>query len=383
MKKWLRLIYVSIRNTIVLIILLEVFLNLLFQYNDNRRYHKNVDFKIASNAYPSLNSDVVKELYDELYSLDSEWAPYVHFKLKEFKGKHYTINSNGIRRTTNFNLQDNNTPIKIFCFGGSTLLGTGARDAYTIPSRLSNYIHENFPKRSFEVKNFGCHGYNRSIENVQLQLELLAGRIPDIVIFYDGVNEIISAQENRKVGYPTNAANRQKEFKTAFSYSKKIGLLYSSSKIKRLVTYLQRKVFKTIPMEVSNPHILSEGVAQHYIKSLKITRALGNQYDFKIYNFLQPVIYMDKPLTEHEEIMVKDNGHFEKVYRNSYKNILENKELRKDSTFLDISNLFIEDPHTIYTDFCHIAERGNDSIAKKIFKIIQPSLENKEMEILE
>lgn len=377
MKKWLKYIAISIRNTLILIVLLEIFLFFLFRYNDVKRYHKNVDFKIASNAYPDLNPEIVREMYDELYKLDSEWTPYIHFKLQEFNGKHHQINAKGIRKTVNNNLKNKNDSFKIFCFGGSTLLGTGARDAYTIPSRLSSYIHQSFPNKNVEIINFGCHGYNRSIENIQLQLELLADHKPDLVIFYDGVNEVISAQENQKAGYPTNAANRQNEFKTGFSYKRKIGLLFSSSNIKRLITFLQRKVFKTKPMEVPNTENLSSQVAQQYVRALKITKALANQYNFKVYNFLQPMIYLNKPLTNHEETMAKSNGHFEKLYISTYKNIRQNQELQKDTTFIDISAMFANDQNTIYTDFCHIAERGNDSIAKNIFSFLQSPLSEK------
>ena len=374
MKKWLKPIRVSIRNTVILIILLEIFLHFLFQYNDVKRYHNNVDFKIASGAYKNLDPKIVRDMYDELYSMDSEWAPYVHFRFKESTGKYQNIDSNGLRKTLNLNLKDSKTVFKIFCIGGSTMFGTGARDDYSIPSRLSQYIYNVFPDKNIEIINFGAPGYTRAIENILLQLELLKNHKPDMVIFYDGINEIISAQENRKAGYPTNAANRKNEFKTGISYTKKISLLFSSSKIKRFITYLQRKVFKTKPMEVANPENLSSQVAQQYIRSLEITKALGEQYNFNIYNVLQPVIYLNKPLTEHEGIMAKNSVHFEKLYLNTYKDIIENHKIKKDSTFTDISSIFAKDINTIYTDFCHIGERGNDSIAKKIFSIIRPSI---------
>ncbi len=377
MKKWFKIIGLSIRNTGILIIILELFLYFLFQYNDVKRYRKNVDFKIASGAYQDLDPKIVKDMYDELYTMDSEWAPYVHFRFKESTGKYQNIDSNGFRKTLNYNLKDSKTAFKIFCLGGSTLFGTGVRDEYSIPSRLSQYIYNMFPDKNIEIINFGAPGYTRTIENILLQLELLADHKPDMVIFYDGVNEIISAQENRKAGYPTNASNRKNEFKTGFSYAKKISLLFSSSKIKRMITYLQLKIFKTKPMEVANPENLSSQVAQQYIRSLEITKALGKQYDFEVYNFFQPIIYLNKSLTEHEKIMSKNAFHFEKLYFNTYKNILENYELKKDSTFIDISSIFVKDTHTIYTDFCHIAERGNDSIAKKIFTVLEPSIAKK------
>lgn len=383
MKKWIKLILISLRNTVILLIILEIFLYFLFQYNDNKRFKKNVDFKIASGAYQGCDPEKIKALYGELYQLDSEWTPFLHFRLKEFKGVYHNINSKGIRYTDNLSLKKQKRPLKIFCMGGSTTLGTGARDENTIPSRLAKYIHEHFPNENIEITNFGCHGYSRSIENIQLQLELLKNNKPDIVIFYDGVNEIISAQENKKAGYPTNAANRQKEFKMGANYTKKLRLLFSSSKIKRFITYLQRRVFKTKSMEVAQPEKLSYEVVEQYTKSLKITKALSAEYNFTVYNFLQPVIYINKPLSQHEEIMAKENEHFKKLYHNSYELIQQKEELKQDSTYINISNIFKRHEETIYTDFCHISEKGNDIIAQKIFSHIVPSIKEKEPKILE
>ncbi|WP_299438779.1 hypothetical protein [uncultured Aquimarina sp.] len=374
MKKWIKIFTISIRNTVILFFILEIFLHFLFQYNDENRFHKNVDFKIASGAYQDIDPEIIKEMYDELHRLDTEWAPYIYYKLKEFDEKYHHINANGIRKTVNFNQKNRASAFKVFCFGGSTLFGTGTREQHTIPSRLSHYIHQNFPKKNIEITNFGCHGYTRSIENIQLQREILKNNIPDLVIFYDGVNEVISAFENNEADLPASSFNRRKEFRISNYYGRKISMLYSSSNIKRLVTYLQKKVFKTKPMQVSDPENLSTQIALQHIRSFEITKALGKQYNFKVYNFLQPMIFLDKPLTKPEKIMAKDNSHFRSLYINTYRDILKQTELRKDSTFTDISSIFIEDTNTIYTDFCHIAERGNDSIAKKIFSYITPSI---------
>ncbi|MDH7448042.1 SGNH/GDSL hydrolase family protein [Aquimarina sp. 2201CG14-23] len=373
MKKWFRLISVNIRNTIIVIIVLEFFLSLLFQHRDEKRQQENVDFKLASGVYQNVDDEIVRDLFTEQYRVDSEWAPYVHYRLKEFNGTYQNVNSNGSRKTINLNLKNTENALKIFCFGGSTIFGTGARDEFSIPSLLSKYIYKNYPNRNIEITNFGCHGYIRNIENIQLQLEILNNNIPDIVIFYDGVNEIISAQENNKAGYPTNASYRKNEFKTGTSYAKKISFLYASSNIKRFITYLQRKVFKKKTTEVTTLGNLPQEIATQYTRSIKITKALSAEYDFEVYNFLQPVIFLDKPLSEYEKLMAKKSTYLKELYLDSYKYILQNNELKKDSTFINISAIFEQNSTQIYTDFCHIAERGNDSIAKRIFNTIRPS----------
>ncbi|MBQ4821785.1 SGNH/GDSL hydrolase family protein [Aquimarina sp. MMG016] len=375
MKSLIKPILISLRNTVLLILILEMILSVVFNYNDKRRYDKNVEFKISSGAYQNVDPLIVKEIYDELYYLDTEWESYVHFKLREKSTKHNTIDKKGHRKTINLNLKTPSNPLKIFCLGGSTMYSTGARDSLSIPSQLSKLLYEKFPQRNIEITNLGCHGYNRSVENIQLQKELLANNIPDMVIFYDGVNEVISGYLNNKAGLPTNAKLNKEESKVRFNYVRKIKLLLNTSYTSRFIKYLQNKIFKqkTFTPDLSNQ--LSEDIANNYIRNLQITNALSMQYNFKVFNFLQPNIYSHKTLSEHEKIMAKKNEYYKRLYINSYDLILENDLIKKDSTFHNISNAFNKNTETIYTDFCHIAEKGNTIISKNIFKFIQSYFE--------
>ena len=359
---------------VLILFALELVLGLIFDYNDKKRHDRSTQLKIDSGAYANVDSSVIKEIYDELFLLDMQWEPFVHFRLKEFNGKHTTINKNGQRKTVNYAKRQDSL-IKIFCLGGSTMLSTGARDEHTIPSELAKFIDQAVPNKNIEITNFGCHGYNRSIENVQLQQELLNGNVPDIVIFYDGVNEVIAAHQNNEAGTPTNAINRKNEFKLSHSYSKKLKLFLVSSNINRFIVYLQRRIFKTTSFEVKLPEKLSKDIADNYIENLQITKALGQQFNFKVFNFLQPVIYTKKNLSETELIAAKASEYYKELYRNSYALTLQDPAIIKDSTFFDISNAFDNETKTIYTDFCHTGEQGNKLVARHIFQVIQSELD--------
>ena len=45
-----------------------------------------------------------------------------------------------------------------------------------------------------------------------LELELQRGNVPDVVIFYDGVNDVFSTFQNGASGLPQNEASRVEEF---------------------------------------------------------------------------------------------------------------------------------------------------------------------------
>lgn len=373
MKNKLKFTYIIIRNTLILFLILEIGLGIFYNYHDESGIDTNTEKIIASGIYGDLDPNIVKEIFRELRQQDMEWKPYVHYGFKEMLGKQNTIYKNGIRKTVNLSIKDSTTALKIFCFGGSTMYSSGARDAHTIPSELSKLIHSSFPDKNIEITNFGCHGYTRGMENIQLQLELTKNNIPDIVVFYDGVNEVISAHQNNVAGLPTNSYNRKKEFKIGHDYKKRIRLMVNSSNLNRMYTTLRLKIKTNSPyrkMETRS-NSLATSIASTYAGYIKISKSLESNYDFKVFNFLQPVIYSKKELSKAEEEQAKHHEYYKNLYHLSYKSIREDSILVADSTFTDISTAFNNFNETIYFDFCHTGEKGNEIVAQQIFNQIK------------
>jgi hypothetical protein len=82
-------------------------------------------------------------------------------------------------------------PLEIWTFGGSTMFGEGQRDDYTIASWLARTAWaDGIP---LEVINFGQLGDPLWIEVRRLEEALgTTSDQPDLVIFYDGANEVIT-----------------------------------------------------------------------------------------------------------------------------------------------------------------------------------------------
>lgn len=375
MKKKLKFAYILFRNVLIMFLLLEIGLGIFYNYHDASGIDGNTERIIASGLYEGsdLDDDAIKKIHRELREQDMMWEPYLHYRFKPMNGKYNTIYENGHRKTANPSLKDSATALKIFCFGGSTMYSSGARDEHTIPSELSKLIAEKFPEQNVEVTNFGCHGYTRATENIQLQQELIKNNIPDIVIFYDGVNEVISGHQNNAAGEPTNAYNRRKEFKIAHSYKKRIRLMVYSSNLYRFITTLQRKLFtKSAYAQLdSRPDALATDIAKNYIGLVKISKSLENEYGFKVYNFMQPNIYSKRSLTAYEQWSYESHQYYENLYKLSYEAVRKDSLMINDPTFLDISNAFDTAEKTIYFDFCHTGELGNRLVAYKMLANIQ------------
>src|SRR5262249_7649743 len=72
---------------------------------------------------------------------------------------------------------------KVYFFGGSTMWGLGVRDDLTIPSQFAaatGIWSENFAEMSYTAH-----------QSLMLLVQLLQdGHRPDVVVFYDGVNDV-------------------------------------------------------------------------------------------------------------------------------------------------------------------------------------------------
>ncbi len=372
MKKVVVRLYNIICKTIFLFFILEFSLSIIFFIKDHITPDKKLNNIIASGIY--TDKKIGEEIQKEALNLELEWAPFLSYKLKSFKGKHNTIDSFG-RRKTFQPKQVDSTPFKIFCFGGSTMYGVGARDFYTIPSELSKLIDKQFPNKNIEIINFGSFGYSRNTENILLQQELLKNNIPDLVIFYDGVNEVNVPYISGSTRVPLGAKNRIYEYEIMFNKSKQIRSLYLSSNIKRFVNFIQHKIFEPEPINTQDIiRNLPKKIVDNFKQNIELTHSLKKHYKFKVFNFLQPVIFTKTNLSDFEKNIINQNDHYKRLFEIAYQKILQDTSFTQNSSFKDISHVFNNSKNPIYTDFCHTGEYANKLVAKEIFETIKNAL---------
>lgn len=123
--------------TILLLSLLEGSLSLAFVIKDriSASDRSAPDRRDLADTYS--DPTWVTNYYEEFRRSNAvQWRPYVYWRRQPYHGNHINIDTNGIRLTalTKPMHQESRTPVKIVMFGGSALWGTGARDAFTIPS---------------------------------------------------------------------------------------------------------------------------------------------------------------------------------------------------------------------------------------------------------
>lgn len=331
-------------------------------------------------AIPS-KQEFLREFVQRVNGDVMDWYPYTYWRSKPSVGQYIQIDSHGIRQTRNFTKPDD-AQIKIFVFGGSTTWGYGAQDSYTIPSFMAAKLEE-LGVRDVYVTNFGQIGYVSTQEVIQLLLELRAGNRPDIVVFYDGVNDTYSAATQLKAGLPYNEVNRQREFNAAKSNLGAVLIPWLSSRSQLFVgmTRLVRKLHPSSdrPMaegDNSSLNVLAEEVLNAYFANVKVVEALAQTYHFEAYFFWQPTAFSKTPLTAQEiELMQKKHAGSgavmlikEGLVRQVYTNLRNSSD--KPRNFYDLQNVFDGINETLFFDPTHIGEQGNRLIANAIVEVL-------------
>ncbi|MCU1496461.1 MAG: hypothetical protein JWM47_414 [Acidimicrobiales bacterium] len=82
--------------------------------------------------------------------------------------------------------------IRLWIYGGSTVFGFGQRDEHTIASELARLAQGD--GLTLDVDNRGVSGDTHWVEATRFAWDVAAERPPDLVLFYDGVNDLGAAQ---------------------------------------------------------------------------------------------------------------------------------------------------------------------------------------------
>ena len=122
-----------------------------------------------------------------LLSRQTRYHSFVLYRRAPFKGETINIDQEGIRLTPGADCHPR--AFKVFAFGASTMWGTGSPDWGTIPSYLQMGI-EKLKNGPICVVNFGESGYMSTQSVITLMLQLQSGNIPNLTLFFDGVNDI-------------------------------------------------------------------------------------------------------------------------------------------------------------------------------------------------
>ena len=127
-----------------------------------------------------------EDYWNQFHSLDYEVVPFL-YTFQADSDLPYIKVRNGIRHSYQQADLPADAPV-VWFFGGSAMWGEGQRDLYTIPSQFARVAEaEGVPVR---VVNYGERGRTHWEEMIRFERALVEDGAPDLVVFYDGANDI-------------------------------------------------------------------------------------------------------------------------------------------------------------------------------------------------
>lgn len=316
------------------------------------------------------------------------YEPYVLWKAKDW-GSDLINSKNGYRVTTNPNKSAQDT-LTVFAFGGSTMFCLEGPDSLTISSLLSKYLNEAEPvqARRFEVHNFGMGAYVSDQQTILLTQLLQQGKVPDIVVVYDGANDV----EAKIIQGIPHA--HYKEFsnigKSSFTFGVIANKLMERVYVLQLLRYWvsghdDKPAVLDIPKETFKER--TEQVLTSYVGKAQFIKHLADAYNFRYFHFWQPVLATSgKQLSEDEQrIRVIYNPQYPegpKKYREVlaeanavvFQKIQAQKAVGGIEHFYDLTHSLDTLKRSVFLDFCHVTPAANEIVARAIANTIVSNL---------
>jgi len=286
---------------------------------------------------------------------------------------------------------------QVFLMGGSAMWGSTVIDSATIGCFLQRDLSALLRDSSgsgVAVRNFAQSGFSSTQEVIELMLQLQQGDVPDLVIFYDGFNDVLGSYANGFAGghhSQKQIASRVEGRSPEFQGTPIIRQILQSSYTWLLVASLRGldvdgmgvysdKLITYRTMGVDRDS-LADATIQTYLGNCEVAKALGNAYGFECLFIWQPCVWLgEKTLTKSERITF-EGGFSEYQYADdpAFRDLLAACDKRygilvpDTLPFASFTGVFDPLTEEIYSDHSgvHVNSQGNGIVAGAILEAWQ------------
>ena len=346
------------------------------QLRTTRAGRQMIEAELAQEPY--RNADWARAYWNEVAQYEEQWDPYFVYRVGDLHGPLITV-KDGVRRTYTPPARTDTPRRLLFVFGGSAAWGHGARDEHTLPSWLARVAEEQGD--SWEVRNYAESGWVNWQGIVYLLQKLADGERPDVVIFYSGVNEVLSARHWPAVRrpiwnaetYPTAMSEwiLQKDwplFRT-WDYYRKTSLFFG---------YLTGYDRNALPPPSTDSNGISRLVRRDYLADKAVVENLGRAYGFKTVFVWQLTVAAKQHLTAQEKTYAGwlagpvelrpalDWWAMPGDLRALYQSI--GRDVVSQPAVADVGDAFEGVTSTAFIDWMHPTESGNEHIARALHR---------------
>lgn len=291
-------------------------------------------------------------------------TPFIGTSLRDYHGPLVDVTRRE-RRSYQMPIAAGQRPLEVWFFGGSTIFGLNQqRDDHTIPSEFARLAQQH--GLPVQVRNFGVPSWVNMQETTMLSLLLSEGKRPDLVVFYDGINDIVAQLGAALLGpeiagEPTTLSATQ--IRQAF-----VGLDANGPPVPP-----PTPLNDVVAGRLHSPQQLQRSLARVYGQGTDIADHLAAAYGFRITRFWQPTLYSRSPLPAGERALLHSLGLDDRSMA-AIRTVVDGAVPLLPPDTVDLTGIFDHQSAPIFVDLAHTNELGARLVAEAMFSQVEPTL---------
>lgn len=284
------------------------------------------------------------------------YTSYVGNSLRDHAGQYVNV-TDRVRRSYEPQPVAGRDPIDVWFFGSSMMFGFSAqRDMHTIPSEVVRLAEAD--GLHVRARNYGSPGYVNFQETVLFAELLAGGERPDLVVFYDGIND------------------------TAVQFQYAFGAFGDPGALSDLSAHTTRQALAGVltgsgeppaapiePPPVGRPPTADgviAAVAGVYGQGVDLARALADQYELPVLHFWQPDLFNKAELVPGEVELVEQLGMDDFRFQ-AVADISRRLPEALPPGVIDITDAYDGTSEPVMTDQAHTNELGARLVAEAMY----------------
>jgi lysophospholipase L1-like esterase len=281
------------------------------------------------------------------------YDPYLGYVLPDHEGEGLNVLD---RERAGHRFDATDAAAEVWVFGGSALFGFASqRDEHTVPSELARRAEASgVPLR---VRNFGAPGYTSYQESLLLADLLLDGEVPDVVVFFDGYNDVGHGAGATYLGAewadgPAHIASDlgAAAFEGEWDGPPELGLGRTD--------------------EVPPLAQVAAEVASTYDRARRLAVRLGAAFGFEVVHAWQPSAHTME-VGAHEEALLEWEG-FDGPGAVTWSQLYDEVEAALDPDVVDLGGVLDDLDEPVMVNAVHFDERGAAVVADALWTEVQP-----------
>jgi lysophospholipase L1-like esterase len=312
------------------------------------------------------------------------YDPYLAWTMPEFRGRYVRV-ERGVRRTAVPPPPATADPVDVFFFGGSTMFGAFQRDAHTIPAAFARLAAAD--GLAVRVVNHGRMGYVNWQEVLQLEELVTRGSVPDVAVFYDGFNDLLSQftlghhdqpthvgaveiEERLRSGVQPGQESLRKALRREWTERSAV------HRVARRLGLADRPAVGLGALRPSFVGLQSEGAGRRgveaadlHARGVQIARRLASSYGFDSAFFWQPSLYSKRVRPGEEELATTLDAD-----PPAWRAADRAARARLRAPVRDLGDALDGVRSPVMYDFVHTNEAGARAVARRLYEELRPRL---------